>query len=113
MFAIVLQVSNTQQQERHGERKEQEEEGDSGSERAEKQDESEDEPAHEEQAEGVKERSFGFGGELGFDVDWAGDEYDGEGDPEAAVGGEGGGAEGVAYGHFPDCGLVFYLDRDK
>jgi len=78
MFAVVLEVANAQQQERHGEREEQEEEGNSRPECAEKQDECENKPAHEEQAEGVEECGFGFGSELSFDVDGAGDEHDGE-----------------------------------
>ena len=52
---------------------------------------------HEVQAKGIHE----LGPELVHDLKATGGENDGKGEPEAAVGGEGGGAEGVADGHFP------------
>jgi hypothetical protein len=101
MCAIILQVSDTQQQESHVEREEEEKEGDGGSERAEKQQEGEDEPAHEEETEGVEECGFAALHECRFDLEASGGQDDGEGEPETSVGGEGGGTEGVTYGHFP------------
>lgn len=74
-----------------------------GAQCAEKQDGGEDEPAREEEAECVVEVvgvfSRGFVG--GDDAETTRCEDDGDGDPETAVGGEGCGSEGVAYGHFP------------
>ena len=54
------------------------------------------------QAEGIIEIPRACFFERGDDFESAWGEDDSEGEPEAAVGGEGGGAEGVAYGHFPD-----------
>lgn len=102
MLAIVLQVADTQQQESQVEGEEQEEKGDCRLQSAEEEDEGEDEPADEEQADVVEQAAGALGFfQGGFDGEAAGGEEDGEGDPETAVGGEGGGAEGVADCHFP------------
>lgn len=96
-----MQVPDPQQHERHIEAEEQGEEGDGGAQRTDQEEEGEDEPAYEVQTELVGEGVGARGREGFFDLETARGQDDGEGDPEAAVGGEGGGAEGVAHGHFP------------
>ena len=56
--AVVLEVANTEHEECHVEREEEEKEGHGGSEGAEQQKEGKDEPAHEEETEGVQESSL-------------------------------------------------------
>ena len=109
-LGIRIQMSEGQEQESQIEREEQHEERHGGFQRADQQDGREDEPAGEEVPERVVEVvdavagrcPRGVGGAVGFyDLETAGCEDDGEGEPETAVGGEGGGSEGVAYCHFP------------
>ena len=52
---VILEVTDSEHEEGHIERKKQEEESHSRSERAEQQEEGEDEPAHQEETEGVEE----------------------------------------------------------
>lgn len=98
-----LEVADGEQEEGHVEEEEQQEEGDGGAQGAEHEDGGEDEPAREEEAKGVGEvvGAGGLGGVRADDVEAAGGQDDGEGEPEAAVGGERGGTEGVANSHFP------------
>jgi hypothetical protein len=102
-LGIGLQVADGQKEESEVERKEEHEKGDGGAQSAEQQDSREDEPAGEEEAEGVVEVVDVRGGRRvrGYDVEAAGGEHDADGDPEASVGGESCGTEGVSYGHFP------------
>lgn len=60
---------------------------------------------HEEQTKGIVKRGNAllFNVRL-LNVEATGGEDDGEGEPEAAIGGEGSGAESVADGHFPVVG---------
>lgn len=96
-------MADGQKEESEVEREEEQEEGDGGAQRAEQQDGREDEPAGEEEAEGVVEVVDVRGARLvrGSDVEATGGEHDTDGDPEASVGGESCGTEGVSYGHFP------------
>ena len=50
--------------------------------------------------------------EFLFDLETAGSEDDGEGEPEAAVGGERGGTEGVADSHLPTSRCQRWIQRE-
>lgn len=93
-----------EEEEAEVEGEEEEEEGDGGPHRAEEEHGGEDEPAGQEEADGrvVVREVGGVGPVRGGDAP-VGREQDAVGDPEAAVGREGGGAKGVAYGHLPAC----------
>lgn len=97
-------VPEREEQEGHVKREEEEEEGDGRTQRGHEQDGGEDEPAEEEEAEGIAE-VLGAGVGSG-DVESTGRQGDGDGDPETTVGRESGSTEGVADGHFPAIGLV-------
>ena len=99
--AVVLEIADAEEEEGEVKGEEEGEEGDGGAQGAEQEDEGEDEPAHQVQAEGVEEGSFAELDERRLDLKAAGGEDDGEGDPETSVGGECGGTESVADGHFP------------
>ena len=87
---------------------EEHEEHDGRAQRAQQQDGGEDEPACQEEAE-HRVRHLGIDGLGRLGLVWpagadnvpVGGEHDAVGDPEAAVGRESGGTEGVADGHFP------------
>ena len=96
-----MKIADPEQQKRQIQREEEGEEGHGGAEGADQQDEGEDEPAHQIEAEFVHERVGVRRRQRVFDLKPAGGQDYAKGDPEAAVGGEGRGAEGVAYGHFP------------
>jgi hypothetical protein len=97
-------VPNSEEEESKIQSEEQEEESHSRAKRADQEDGSEDEPAGEVEADGVVEIILVLVGVS--DGEAAGSQDDGEGDPEAAVGGERGGTEGVADGHFPGGGRL-------
>lgn len=94
-----MQMSDSEEEEGEIESEEQQEEGDGGAERADQKDGGEDEPAGEVEANGVVEVVLVLVGVS--DGEAAGGQDDGEGEPEAAVGGESSGTKGVADGHFP------------
>lgn len=96
---LELEVTDSEEEEGEIQGEEEQEEGDGGAQGAQQEDGSEDEPAGEVEADGVVEVVLVSVGLA--DGEATGCQDDGEGDPEAAVGGEGGGTEGVANGHFP------------
>lgn len=100
---VVVDVSNTQQEEGQIQGEEQGEEGNSGAEGAEDQDGGEDEPAHQEETHGVCERD---GPKTRLDFEATRGQNNGKREPETAVRGESSGTEGVTNGHFPGISLV-------
>lgn len=93
---------------------EEREEGHGRLEGAQEQDGGEDEPAGQEEADRGLDvvRVGGIWPRFGQDLPGLGCLEEGVGDPEAAVGGEGGGTEGVADGHFPIVRLSQSLPFD-
>lgn len=111
----ALQACDSKKQEGHVKEEEEEEEGNGRTKRAEQQDEGEDEPANEEEAECVVEVIGAGTGSLSCsirrcvradNVKPSRREYDSEGEPEAAVGGERGSTKSVSYCHLPVMGLA-------
>lgn len=93
-------VLAAEQQERQVQGEEEQEEGDVGAQRAQHQDGREDEPAREEEAHRRGRVPF-IRPVFLQDGPGAGGQEEGVGDPEAAEGGEGGGAECVSNCHLP------------
>lgn len=100
----VIEVSNAEKQEGQIKSKEEREEGHRRFQRADEEQEREDEPSHQVEAEGVKERAFSKRYKIALNVEASWSEDDGEGEPEATVRRESSGTESVSDSHFPHAG---------
>lgn len=106
-MAVPLDVADTEQEEGEIEEEEQQEESHSGSQGAEQQDGGEDEPAHQEQTEGIVKHGGAtlVGSDKSrLDVEATGGQDNSEGDPETTIRGQSSGTKSVTDSHFPHAG---------